>query len=397
MVLKISLSSLILAKNSTMKISGLLTFIFFLTLFIPVKSSANAFKERNNLIDQSLECISSNLDKNNTLAWTDICYQPTENRKKSLSKEEIIDVELDYFSDAESEKDTLYVSETDEIYIDNTFAYANINELKTEETSGVKNSLSTAEFGTEISKITYREPEFMRTRGYMSGVFGSYTQRFSLNKEIHSFSDLLVNENVINMIKIDGKFSWGYVDYESEGTGKAEDERDFLLETRLVAGQDLPFKSSLLTPYAGVGYRYLNNDGRGETTTGHNGYRRESMYVYIPMGLDIKQKISKNWSMGINMEYDFFMFGRQISHLEDVDSNYDPLSNKQEKGFGWRGSIRLAKESPKLDIFVEPFIRYWSIKDSKTSEIIYGNWIVGTGMEPENNSTEFGFKMGAAF
>lgn len=43
--------------------------------------------------------------------------------------------------------------------------------------------------------------------------------------------------------------------------------------------------NSVWAPYTGFGFRYLNNDSRGETSTGYWGYQRSSHYYYLPIGV----------------------------------------------------------------------------------------------------------------
>lgn len=50
-----------------------------------------------------------------------------------------------------------------------------------------------------------------------------------------------------------------------------------------------------------------------------------------------------------------------------------------------------------VDFVIEPFIRYWNIKKSQDADITYGGVVVGTGYEPENNSTEVGIVLSIGF
>jgi len=75
---------------------------------------------------------------------------------------------------------------------------------------------------------------------------------------------------------------------------------DYILEFRGLAGYDFPVsKASFLTPYAGIGYRYLNDDSSGKVaSTGALGYERESNYIYSPIGVKFIADLKKGWSMG---------------------------------------------------------------------------------------------------
>jgi hypothetical protein len=52
-------------------------------------------------------------------------------------------------------------------------------------------------------------------------------------------------------------------------------------------------------PYAGLGFRYLYNDLRGTSSTGAIGYRRESHYFYVPLGVTLRVPLAFLASFGL--------------------------------------------------------------------------------------------------
>ena len=72
------------------------------------------------------------------------------------------------------------------------------------------------------------------------------------------------------------------------------------------------------------------------------------------------------------------------------------LESTQKTGQGYRGSLRITREGEKIDFFFEPFFRYWDIKDSTTDSVTNGILVV-SGLEPENNTAEYGFKLGIQY
>ena len=232
------------------------------------------------------------------------------------------------------------------------------------------------DLGTEISYIKYKEPSVMEEKGMMYGIVGSYTYRSKF------------------MLRADGRFSCGQVDYDgalSDGTPYTMDGiDDYMLELRGLGGYDFPvFTASTLTPYIGIGYRYLNDD----SSSSPYGYERESNYIYSPIGVEIITPLENDWSLGAMLEYDYFWKGTQKSHLSDIDSGLNDPENKQKKGYGVRGSVKFQK----LDFVIEPFIRYWNIKESEDADITYDGTYVGYGWEPKNTSTEIGCKLAVKF
>lgn len=240
------------------------------------------------------------------------------------------------------------------------------------------------EVGFETSYINYEEPDVMEEEGLMYGVVGSYTFRNSRNNY---------------MLRAEGRFSFGEVDYTSVSTGSMNNVEDYILELRGVVGYDFPvLEATTLTPYIGIGYRYLNDDSSGmTTTTGHVGYKRESNYYYTPLGIETMTALDNGWSIGLTLEYDHFWKGIQKSHLSDANLGFNDVENDQNEGYGCRASIKFQKKSERFDYVIEPFIRYWEIKKSEISAVTYSGVIIGYGYEPENTSLEYGLKIAAKF
>jgi len=229
------------------------------------------------------------------------------------------------------------------------------------------------EVGAEMSHITYKEPGVMQEKGIMYGIDGSYVYHNNF------------------MLKAEGRFSYGQVDYKNSGTMDNID--DYILEFRGLGGYDFPVKSFIFTPYIGFGYRYLNDDMGGRySSTGAFGYERESNYFYSPIGIEVITPLKNEWFVGGTVEYDYFWEGKQKSYLGWKPGYYD-IENDQDEGYGYRGSIKLEKKTVKIDFIIEPFVRYWNIKNSKITTDPGGtSWI-----EPKNNSTEIGCKFGTKF
>lgn len=243
-------------------------------------------------------------------------------------------------------------------------------------------AIETPELAIDISHITYEEPDVMKEKGLMYGLSGA---AYAYQKDY--------------FIKLEGRFALGQVDYSSTSTGTIDSIDDFIVEIRGLVGKKFPiFKATDLMPYFGFGYRYLNDDTSGMTSsTGHLGYERESNYFYSPIGIETLTELSKGWAFGARLEYDIFWNGTQKSHLSDAVVGFADLENDQDQGYGVRGSLKLIKKDEKLDFIIEPFMNYWNISQSDNASITYAGVIVGKGYEPKNNSTEVGVKIGVKF
>ncbi|MBN1870425.1 MAG: hypothetical protein JW847_07630 [Candidatus Omnitrophica bacterium] len=357
-------------------------------------------------MDQEMDCISRQISSGGGISWGSTCTS-----RYSGADELARIAKADHYYDATVVSDTwegprAYSRAETQVdsSLDNEYDYAkDIGDLRDkpsdDSSDWIKSKLTTVDIGAEVSNYRYAEPDLMRTKGSMYGIYGVVTFRTSDNKHIQKIGDIFSDDNSINVFRLDAKFSGGDLDYRSEGSGESYDDRHYMFETRGTVGYDIPVRSSSrLTPYAGFGFRYLKDDSGGKlTTTGAASYDRESFYYYLPLGLDTRTRIGNSWLFEMTFEYDYFLFGTQRSHFEDAHPAYNTLINDQDSGYGARGSFKLIKQNNGYHLFIEPFVRYWNIDDSDMDILtIYGTpdslWI-----EPANNTTEYGVKMGLRF
>lgn len=245
----------------------------------------------------------------------------------------------------------------------------------------------------EISNIYYDEPGLMRNKGFMYGVSGDYTYR------PNNF-----------MLKLDGRFSLGDVDYWSNGTGVDEGLRDYNYETRFSFGYALgSINKASFTPFIGLGYRYLFDGEEGAiTTSGAHDYDRKSNYLYSPIGIQTMFRSGSGWSLGLSGEYDLLWHGWQYSEFGNYAvTTYPPIilpnfvaKNDQENGWGARGSLTIIKNFGKIAFDIEPYFRYWDFEDSDLFEIVQYPFTIYDYLslrEPKNTTTEWGAKIGIRF
>jgi hypothetical protein len=245
----------------------------------------------------------------------------------------------------------------------------------------------TWEIGPEVYHLKYEEPDVMQDKGTLWSVVASYTYR--------GWAPVSAETPGGRMLRAEGRYSCGQVDYDgalSDGTPYTLDGIDlYTCEFRLLAGRDDLVKGTILrelyagattmhTLYAGIGYRYLNDDSSFDP----HGYERESNYLYLPAGIETISDLKNDWSLGLTGEFDVLLWGLQKSHLGDAGVSVDDVENRQDLGYGLRGSIRFCKKGEKADFVIEPFVRYWWIDESEVSEGYF---------EPENDSTEYGIRL----
>ena len=224
------------------------------------------------------------------------------------------------------------------------------------------------EVGGLLSNYKYEEPDFMWLRGDRIGASGAYTMTNS--KRVYA--------------RFEGRASYGELDYE--GSGTMSNVPDYLIEVRALVGRDYALGSTMAwSPYFGVGLRYLYNDLRGTTSTGQFGYRRESTYMYIPVGVTLRMPMGSEWVLVPQAEYKGLLRGVQRSYLSDTGLPLNDISNQQRQGRGYR--VQVMFEGRRWSI--GPWLDYWDIKDSDLQQIAPGL----VGMEPANWTREAGVEV----
>lgn len=246
--------------------------------------------------------------------------------------------------------------------------------------AAVEATQSGQELGLSISSYQYKEPDVMTLKATKFGI---------------DYRSTLVFADVWSL-RIDGRYADGDTDYTSNGTGSANNLPDWYAEVRALIGRDYVTRHGVLVPYSGLGYRYLYNDLRGQTTANgqtYYGYRRESQYLYLPLGVTHRLSLADNQRLDTELEFDWLLRGWQTSKLGDpygITADELDLNNKQKTGFGLKASTlyRYGHWS------VGPFINYWKIDKSDVSTV---SALGEAGYEPNNHTLEWGLKAGYRF
>ena len=234
--------------------------------------------------------------------------------------------------------------------------------------------------GITISHYKYEEPNFMSLEAMKLGIDYSST--------------LTVDDSWF--IRLDGRYATGDADYDSEGTGSSDNIPDWYAEIRGLIGTDYVFNDFILAPYSGLGYRYLFNDLRGDSSSGAIGYRRESEYFYLPIGVTQRLALNEGSQLENNLEFDYLLHGEQTTNFEDLagHGNFtygEKFTNGQDSGYGLRASSMYLQGNWS----VGPYVTYWDIEDSETTTSIVGiddSYYLMSGKEPANNTLEYGIK-----
>jgi len=252
--------------------------------------------------------------------------------------------------------------------------------------------VNTLEIGADPEYYSYAEHDAkVKVRGMMTDYFANYTYRPADGN--------ILNNQVLNMYRLEGRYALGDLDYKGSGTLRSPNTN---YELRALAGKDyLIADKSLITPYLGFGYRNLFDKGNGYVSTAHDySYDRHSNYFYLPIGLSAEIPHGA-WTNGLNIEYDILLKGIQVSDLSDGDQftgfNNPNIHNYQDSGYGIRGSFKFMYATPLFNFYIEPYVRYWSIgRSSLVSATVDGSFS-SQWNEPKNTTVEAGSKFGLQF
>lgn len=260
------------------------------------------------------------------------------------------------------------------------------------------------EIGAQLSHYAYVEPQIMKNDGTKTGL--------TLTATTALFRDYFVTGDL--------RYAFGDVDYTSNAQ-TSRDNKDKLWEARLLTGRDVDMGRYLLAPYTGLGVRQLHNDLRGTVFAGPGetqdaGYRRESRYVYIPIGVTHRFFVDGESRISTNLEYDWFLNGQQKSRFGDVNNpvptavvtpgtcapgavtsggcQLSDVKNRQHDGYGVRFNVAYERAHWSVGFFYS----MWSIKQSDmVSSNISGVVPVALGQgttvyEPKNRTQEYGIE-----
>lgn len=226
------------------------------------------------------------------------------------------------------------------------------------------------EVGVTVSDYKYTEPGIMAIKATKIGF--EYSGTYALDSE-------WPNQSKGWFVRGDVRYATGKGNYSSGLSGTINDRPDWYYEIRGLIGKDFYFGDYTLSPYAGLGYRYLFNDLRGVTSTGGLGYRRESNYSTLPVGVTHRMNLANQSQLLTTVEYSYLIRGRQESKLSDSTPLLQDVGLKQRNGYGLRlgTMVQFDKWS------VGPSLMLWRIKESDRSTLT---------LEPRNNTYELGVK-----
>ena len=199
----------------------------------------------------------------------------------------------------------------------------------------------------------------------------------------------------------DGRFLIAGIDYATgtdrySGSGTLDIPR-YYYNGKIAIGADWSYRSGIISPYIGLGYRFLSETGGGlRTSTGAVMYDRQSTYFYIPVGLKQRSLSAGGGVLESTLELDYLVSGNQFSGLSIMNSfgytSSTDVNNRQTSGYGLNASFMYKRPD---GWSLGPYWKYWNISKSDLSTWTYksgGTSYTSSVYEPTNTTEEFGFK-----
>jgi len=161
---------------------------------------------------------------------------------------------------------------------------------------------------------------------------------------------------------------------------------------KLSIGKDFFYDTYVLSPYIGLGYRFLSQSGGSLfTSTGNYFYDRQSTYNYIPLGLKRRIALTDGATLESTAEYDYLISGNQYNGMSAAIngggiSDATNINNKQNSGYGLNASLMYRRPD---GWSFGPYWKYWNIDASESASY---SATVQAVTERANTTEEFGFK-----
>jgi len=279
--------------------------------------------------------------------------------------------------------------------------------------------------GHEVSFVlggyNYVEPGDLHISIHGPKYAGEYTGTFALNPARHWFARANAKA-MVGTTSYDGWCApWLIVPESTSPNGYLLDlgdyspctesgDKDWYLEGRALFGKDIIGQRWAWSPETGLGVRHLSNG-----ISGVSGFRTDN-YLYLPLGLTARTRISSHSALSVNFEYDQLLRGWQTTRNAKLGGGDIPatttapaftiegltdVSFEQHGGYALRTG---AKYQVNRGFSVEPYYVRWHVNESPVSPITATFTVNGItaseqlgAVEPVNFTNEFGVKFGFRF
>lgn len=246
------------------------------------------------------------------------------------------------------------------------------------------------EVWTEALDYSYRERRQGDVVARDDGGFGSLGASYV--KPLQSSVFLRARFNV----------AMGSVDYAgADGEDRIDDVEQNYGQFELHLGKDIRLaKGATLTPYFGMGGRYLEDESGGKrTNTGRLGYDREVSYTYVPIGAAARIPLAGKSFLTLSAQYNWVVDGDVRSRLSSIDPRLPDIKVKLDKGSGFELAALGSTPMGRKILSFGPFLRSWNVDRSETFVLVdpEGSGDAIEFFEPDSKTTEVGLRLSLAF
>ena len=277
------------------------------------------------------------------------------------------------------------------------------------------------EVNVSVGGYTYKEPGALSISIDGAKIGGEYTGTLSLNRRRRWFAQGDVRGTFGNvtytgwcspfLLTPNSGSPNGYeLDFGNPSPCSETGDPDWYLEGRILTGKDFIGRTWAWSPYSGLGIRHLSNG-----TNGAGGYRTDD-YLYVPVGVTTRHRVTSHGVLSLNLEFDGLLHGWQNTRGSllgggDVPATrtapaftidgFSDVSFSQTGGWALRAS---AKYQVTRHWSLEPFYIHWSVSSSPANDQtvtftvnrVTAHERIGF-FEPFNTTDEFGVKLGFHF
>jgi hypothetical protein len=231
--------------------------------------------------------------------------------------------------------------------------------------------------GAEIRNYNYSEPGFVSHDGILYGGNLEYIQIIISPKLSEAGYSILGTaysaggQVLTGILKYDG----GLCDINGNCVPYKADTSNLIFR---LYGKFHFLPNNYFSFNLGLGYRHLIDKGEGVGF-----YLRTGSWVYLPIAVEVKPEIKKNYKLYFASEFDFLLSGGLKSNLSEVDSKYADVYMDQ-KGNGLILKAGFEYKTLRLNLVYET----WNLDESGVVESGGDQFV-----EPKNSSNSLGIQI----
>jgi hypothetical protein len=255
------------------------------------------------------------------------------------------------------------------------------------------------EVSAELLDYSYRErldgDVAVRDDGGFVGIGGTYVETIGDGVLLRAHLNVALGS-------VDYRGPAGGIDGIATEESRIDDVSQGIGQLELHLGKDFALGGTTLTPFVGIGSRYLRDDSGGETTDdGLLGYDREVSFAYVPIGMSARLPLSPSHDAGLVLsgQYNIVTHGTAESKFSRLDPAIPDVEVDLEGGSGFELSALLSLPVGRPSVSFGPFVRRWSIDRSHSFVLVdpEGSGEAVEFFEPKNDTTEFGLRIAFGF